>query len=97
MPRKPCRRSIKGNPNVTYYKPAGIPLRLISEVTLHLDEFEAIRLADHEKHYQETAAGMMNISRQTFGRIIESAHRKIAEALINGKAIRIEGRKPEEK
>jgi predicted DNA-binding protein (UPF0251 family) len=59
-------------------------------VALELDEFEAIRLADHEDHYQEEAARRMGISRQTFGRIITAAHKKIAEALIHGKAIKIE-------
>jgi methionyl-tRNA synthetase len=56
-----------------------------------LDEFEAVRLADHEALYQEQAAEKMNVSRQTFGRIIDSAHRKIAEALVEGKSLRIEG------
>jgi hypothetical protein len=56
-----------------------------------MDELEAIRLADLEGMYQEDAAKKMNISRQTFGRIIESAHRKIADALTNGKALLIEG------
>ncbi len=58
---------------------------------LSLDEFEAIRLADLSSLYQEDAARKMNISRQTFGRIIESAHKKIADVLINGKALIIEG------
>lgn len=58
---------------------------------LTLDEAEAIRLADFEGLYQEEAAQRMGISRPTFGRILESAHRKIAEALISGKLLRIEG------
>jgi predicted Zn-ribbon and HTH transcriptional regulator len=58
---------------------------------LTVDEFEAIRLADLEGLYQEQAAREMNVSRQTFGRIIESAHRKVAEALVKGKALKIEG------
>jgi predicted DNA-binding protein (UPF0251 family) len=58
---------------------------------LTLDEYEAMRLADFDQLYQEHAAGKMHISRQTFGRVIESAHHKIAEALIHGKAIIIEG------
>jgi predicted DNA-binding protein (UPF0251 family) len=62
----------------------------MAEISLELDEFEAIRLADHEDHYQEEAAKRMGISRQTFGRIITGAHKKIAEALIHGKAIKIE-------
>jgi predicted DNA-binding protein (UPF0251 family) len=91
MPRKKCLRFIGNMPDITYYKPAGIPMRVLDEVVISLDEMEAIRLADNEKLYQEEAAGLMNISRQTFGRILVSAHEKIAEALLLGKAIRIEG------
>ncbi|PLX18507.1 MAG: hypothetical protein C0597_06095 [Marinilabiliales bacterium] len=91
MPRKKCLRHIAGAPNCSFYKPAGIPMKDLLEIVIHLDEIEAIKLADLEKNYQEEAAKKMNISRQTFGRIIESAHQKIADALINGKAIKIEG------
>ena len=91
MPRKKCIRHIEELPGTTYYKPAGIPMRELKEVIIQLDEIEAIKLSDLEKNYQEEAAKKMNISRQTFGRTIEAAHMKIADALINGKAIRIEG------
>jgi predicted DNA-binding protein (UPF0251 family) len=64
---------------------------MLEEVVLTVDECEAIRLADFEGLYQEQAAERMNVSRQTFGRIIESAHKKVAEALIKGKALKIEG------
>lgn len=64
---------------------------MLKEVGLTLDELEAIRLADLEGLYQEDAAGQMKISRQTFGNIINSAHKKIADALVNGKALKIEG------
>ena len=90
MPRTKCRRHIENQPNVTYYKPAGIPLRNLQEITIELDELEAIRLADLDGLYQNKAAEKMKISRQTFGRIISSAHQKIAEALIHGKAIKID-------
>jgi len=63
----------------------------LEEIVLNLDEFEAIRLADYEQLYQEEAAAKMNISRQTFGRIIEAAHKKVADVFINGKALKIEG------
>jgi predicted DNA-binding protein (UPF0251 family) len=79
------------DPGARYFKPRGIPLRELEDVTVTVDELEAIRLADLEGLYQEEAAKKMNVSRQTFGRIVESAHRKIADALINGKALRIEG------
>jgi predicted DNA-binding protein (UPF0251 family) len=64
---------------------------MLEDVTLTVDEFEAIRLADLENLYQEQAAEKMNVSRQTFGRIIESARKKVAEALVQGKALKIEG------
>jgi len=73
------------------FKPAGIPASSLEEVVLALDELEALRLADLEGQYQEEAAQKMNISRQTFGRIIETARHKVAEALIHGKVLRIEG------
>jgi len=90
MPRKKCKRHIDSQPGVSYYKPLGIPLRFLDEVSLQLDEFESVRLADLEGLYQEDAAEKMKVSRQTFGRILKEARKKIAEALIHGKAIRIE-------
>jgi hypothetical protein len=90
MPRPKCHRHIFGIPDKNYFKPRGIPSVDLEEVVLSLDEFEAIRLADHEQLYQEEAAARMNISRQTFGRIIEGAHKKIADVLIFGKALKID-------
>jgi len=72
-------------------KPAGIPARELEEVILGFDEAEALRLADLEGLYQEAAARSMGVSRQTFGRIVESARRKAADAILNGKALRIDG------
>jgi len=85
-----CRR-VAFLPNVTYFKPAGIPLRALEEVQLSVEEAEAIRLKDLEGFEQEQAAERMNISRPTFQRVLASARQKIGEALLNGKAIRIEG------
>jgi uncharacterized protein len=91
MPRpRNCRR-ICCVPSVNYYKPRGIPLSALEHVNLTYDEIEAIRLADFEGLYQKKAAEQMNISRQTFGRIIKSAHKKIADALVHGKALSIAG------
>jgi uncharacterized protein len=91
MPR-PCRcRRIRCSPDTNYFKPRGIPLDMLKEVNLALDELEAVRLADWERLYQEDAARKMGISRQTFGNIINSAHRKIADVLLNAKALKIEG------
>ena len=87
---KRCRR-IGSTPGSSYFKPRGIPLSALEEVVLSFDEFEAVRLADLEGLYQDQAAEKMGISRQTFGRIIEAAHHKVAEALVRGKALKIEG------
>jgi len=78
-------------PQSSYYKPRGIPLAVLQHVTLTVDELEAIRLTDLQGMYQAQAAERMNISRQTLGRILESAHKKIADALVNGKALSIQG------
>ena len=85
-----CRR-VGFMPESNYFKPRGIPLSMLEEVILTVDEFEAIRLADLENLYQEQAAEKMKVSRPTFGRIIDSAHKKVAEALVKGKALKIEG------
>jgi predicted DNA-binding protein (UPF0251 family) len=85
-----CRR-IFCNPEYRYFKPRGIPLAELDTLNLTLDELEAIRFADREGLYQEAAAEKMNISRQTFGNILNSAHKKVAEFLIDGKALSIEG------
>ena len=85
-----CRR-ILAEPNVTYFKPRGIPLMQLEETILHVDEFEAVRLKDLEGLEQEECAKKMKISQPTFHRLVLSARKKIADAIINGKAIRIEG------
>ncbi len=90
MPRKCKRRKIRGEFNNTYFKPRGIPMCELQETELTICEIEAMRLADLEEMYQADAAKQMDISRQTFGNIIQSAHKKIADALINGKAIVID-------
>ena len=91
MPRPCCLRHVGQTPNAQYFKPAGIPIRLLEEVVLGLDELEALRLADLNGLYQEQAAEQMKISRPTFSRIVEQARRKVADALIHGKALRLEG------
>ena len=85
-----CRR-VAFMPGVTYFKPAGIPMRMLDEVCLSVEEAEALRLKDLEDLDQEQCAERMNISRPTFQRVLESARKKIAGALLGGKAIRIEG------
>ena len=91
MPRPKKMRWITGHPGVTYFKPQGVPLRMLNQVCLEMDELEALRLSDFEGLNQEAGAERMNVSRATFGRIIIRAHQKVADALIHGKAIQIEG------
>lgn len=91
MPRPKCCRQIGAMPGKTCFQPEGAPFPSSDEVLLNLDEYEAIRLADLEGLYQEQAASRMNISRQTFGRIIEEARGKVARVLVEGLALRIEG------
>jgi predicted DNA-binding protein (UPF0251 family) len=76
---------------VNYFKPRGVPMTSLESVGLSIDEFEAIRLKDLEGLEQTAAADSMRISQPTFHRIIEAARKKVADALVNGKAIRIEG------
>jgi predicted DNA-binding protein (UPF0251 family) len=87
---KNCRK-IAALPGFVVFKPAGVPARTLPEVTLTVDEFEAIRLADYQALYQQQAAEQMGISRQTFGRIVDAARKKVATALVEGFAIRIQG------
>jgi uncharacterized protein len=91
MPRPFCSRRIAGRPGASVFKPAGIPVNEIENVTMTLDEFEAVRLADLDGLYQEEAAEKMKVSRPTFSRIVDSARRKIADTLVHGKALLIEG------
>ena len=85
-----CRRVAEMLP-ATYFKPAGIPLRLLEEVTLAVEEAEAIRLKDLLGLEQQECAEKMAVSRPTFHRILRSAHHKVAAALVKGQALRIEG------
>jgi uncharacterized protein len=87
---KKCRR-ISFIPGATYFKPAGIPMRFLDEICLSLEETEALRLKDIEGLDQVACAERMNVSQPTVQRILESARKKISDALLNGKAIKIEG------
>jgi predicted DNA-binding protein (UPF0251 family) len=91
MPRPTKWRRVAFMPQVTYFKPAGVPARFLERVELSVEELEAIRLKDAEGLQQEECAERMRISRPTFHRVLESARRKLADALIHGKALRIEG------
>jgi predicted DNA-binding protein (UPF0251 family) len=91
MGRQPMRRRVNFLPQVTYFKPAGVPLIHLQEVRLSIEEVEAIRLKDIEGFEQDACAQKMSVSRPTFARILLSARQKMADALLHGKAIRIEG------
>jgi len=89
--RIPKFRCVDSIPEVTFFKPVGIPYRVLEEVCLSVEEAEAIRLKDLVGFEQTECARRMNISRPTFHRILGAARGKLANALLNGKAIRIEG------
>jgi len=89
MPRPRLCRRVKFNPDVTYFKPRGVPLRHLKIVELSLEETEALRLKNIAGLDQVKCAKKMKTSQSTFQRILSSAYRKISVALINGKAIEI--------
>lgn len=89
MPRPRCGRRISFNPDIVYFKPAGVGLSILETCSLDADELEAIRLKDFLGKDQKVCAKEMRISQPTLHRILLSARKKIADALVNGKAIRI--------
>ncbi|MBF0529868.1 MAG: DUF134 domain-containing protein [Deltaproteobacteria bacterium] len=91
MPRPTKCRMISGLPGVSYFKPRGVPLRELEEVVLPVEGLEALRLAELEGLDQDRAAQKMSVSRQTFGRILAAARRTLVDAVVNGKALRIDG------
>ncbi|UCF92923.1 MAG: DUF134 domain-containing protein [Desulfobacterales bacterium] len=91
MVRPQKDRMVAFNPEISYFKPRGIPMIDLAEVRLTVDEREAIRLSDWLGLSHEEAGRRMGVSRATFGRIVQRARKKVADALINGKAINIEG------
>ncbi|MBA7619629.1 hypothetical protein ES703_26968 [subsurface metagenome] len=89
MVRPIKQRRVQFDPSVIYFKPRAVPLSQLEEVNLAADELEAIRLCDLRDLNQVEAAKKMNISQSTFQRTLASAHKKIAQALTEGKAIKI--------
>ncbi len=83
-----CRR-IRFNTNTTYFKPQGVPMRFLEIVELTTEEMESLRLKNVKGLDQEQAAKEMNTSQSTFQRILSSAYKKISDALVNGKTIKI--------
>ncbi len=91
MPRPRKFRRVQAHPEITYFKPQGVPLRNLGEVNIPVEGLEALRLADLEKIDHELAAAEMGISRPTFSRVLSAARNSVADALVNGLAIRISG------
>ncbi len=89
MPRPRLRRKIRFNPEVTYFKPLGVPMRILEELELSCEEVEALRLKNIIGLDQAECAEKMQTSASTFQRILVSAYKKISQALIEGKAIKI--------
>ena len=89
MARPRLYRRIEFNPKVTYFKPQGIPMRFLEVVELTAEEAEALRLKNMKGFKQEQAAKQMKTSQSTFQRILSSAYKKITEAIVEGRAIKI--------
>lgn len=89
MPRPRLYRKISFSPNVTYFKPQGIPMKTLEVISLNMDEIEALRLKNIKNLEQKDCAKKMKISQSTFQRILSSSYQKISKALIQGKAIKI--------
>lgn len=89
MPRPRLCRKTEFNPEVTYFKPQGIPMRDLEVIELTIEEMESYRLRHLDNLDQKEAALKMHTSPSTYQRILYSAYKKIADALIGGKAIKI--------
>jgi len=90
MPRPRRVRRIAFTPDIVYFKPAGVRMRELEQIELEMDEVEAIRLFDVQGLEQKKCAEKMQVSQPTFSRILDSARKKISDAIIKGKAIRID-------
>ncbi|MEJ5186615.1 MAG: DUF134 domain-containing protein [Candidatus Geothermincolales bacterium] len=91
MPRPHKPKLVSEVPRASYFKPRGIPVHQLQENSLRLEELEALRLVDLEGLYQEEAATRMGVSRQTLQRMLEEARKKVVDALLHGKALKIGG------
>jgi len=92
MPRPFKNRKVSAEPRAYYFKPRAVPLCELEEVTLQLDELQALKCSELERKEQAAGAAEMKVSRQTYGNILASARRKLADAVVNGKALKITGR-----
>ena len=91
MPRPTKWRRVEFIPGVRHFHPSGIPKAMLEENILKIEELESLRLKDLEGLEQEESAARMGVSRQTFQRIYNAARKTVADSLVNGKAIRVEG------
>lgn len=91
MPRRIKCRRVAHLPRATYFKPAGVPGRDLVEIILKIEEAEALRLKDLKGLDQVDCAVHMGVSRTTFQRILVEARHKVAEAIIHGRALIVEG------
>jgi len=89
MPRPRLCRKVRINPDITYFKPQGVPLKFLNEVELTIEELEALRLKNIKNLGQVECAKMMKTSPSTFQRILSSAYKKVSQALVKGEAIKI--------
>ena len=91
MARPEKKRNVLAPPAFSTFKPAGIRMNKLDSVSLTLDEYEALRLADYAGLEHSDAAAKMEISRPTFTRLIAKARQKLSQLIIEGKVLQIEG------
>jgi predicted DNA-binding protein (UPF0251 family) len=91
LPRPRRRRWVGHEPGVTFFKPRGVPMNQLEEITISIEEYEALKLADLQGKSQKDSAERMGVSQPTFNRLLSAARKKISNAIVNGKAIKIEG------
>ncbi len=89
MPRPRLCRKVRINPDITYFKPQGVPLKFLNEVELTIEELEALRLKNIKNLGQVECVKMMKTSPSTFQRILSSVYKKVSQALVKGEAIKI--------
>lgn len=89
MPRPKKPRFVSGYPAIAAFVPVGVTVT--GDIFMSVEELESIRLSDFEHLDQETAANLMKVSRHTYGRILANARSILAEAVVTGKALKIEG------
>ncbi len=92
MTRLKIYKKIGSVPNSLHFKPVDLKLKHFDEVVITMEEFESLRLKDLNNLKQKDAAKRMWVSQPTFNRIITSARRKLSNAIINGKSIRVESK-----